>query len=411
MKINNFLQRCNFIDLKIKEIKKIEYFINKNGGKLFIVGGNVRDLILNRNISSNPDLATDIKTKLVLKSLDQGKIKYSKVGLSFGSIAARISSVDFDITSMRKDIKTDGRWAEIEPTDDILEDASRRDFTINAIYCDTKGNLYDPLNGIDDLRNSRVKFIGEPEKRIKEDYLRILRFFRFTFFYASKLDPDGLKSCEKHKGKIKILSFERRMMELKKILLLENMETKSRILNIRKFIEVTLGCKINYKDFERLCKIERFLDSVCFQRRVKYLIGCNRKPKILFEKIDKKFKERLQVKESFIHYTHQELNAILYFSHKDYVLDQLIFDYLNKVISKKKLSKLVEIVRRFKKKKFPLSGNDLIGRGFHPGKKMGKTLRKVEQWWVKKNFMPTKVDCINFVEDMNSIDLPRNKRR
>ena len=110
MKINNFLQRCNFIDLKIKEIKKIEYFINKNGGKLFIVGGNVRDLILNRNISSNPDLATDIKTKLVLKSLDQGKIKYSKVGLSFGSIAARISSVDFDITSMRKDIKTQICW-------------------------------------------------------------------------------------------------------------------------------------------------------------------------------------------------------------------------------------------------------------------------------------------------------------
>ena len=113
---------------------------------------------------------------------------------------AHLKKVSFDITSMRKDLETDGRFAKIKFTNDIIHDARRRDFTINSIYCDMDGNLIDPLNGIKDLKE-KIKFIGRAEDRIKEDYLRILRFIRFSLLYSKKFNSDGFIACKKYKKK------------------------------------------------------------------------------------------------------------------------------------------------------------------------------------------------------------------
>ena len=157
------------------------------GGKLFLVGGNVRDLILENNHTTHSDLVCNLPINLIVESLLKKDIRISKVGIEYGSIVAFINNVSFDITSMRKDLKTDGRYAKIQFTTDINQDAKRRDFTINSIYCDTKGILIDPFDGINDLKKKRVKFIGNPENRIKRGLFKNTKIFEILSFIFKKI--------------------------------------------------------------------------------------------------------------------------------------------------------------------------------------------------------------------------------
>ena len=227
MKIKNFLRTSKYVKLPLSKIKKIEVILKFHKGNLFLIGGVVRCLILKKKISSSPDLVTDLPINLVIKILKKKKIRFSSVGIKYGSIVIYDGQDAFDLTSMRRDVETFGRKARVEFFPDLLEDSKRRDFTINAIYCDTEGNLRDPQGGIRDLKriNPIVKFIGDSERRIEEDFLRILRFIRFSIYYSKKFYMKDLKICEKFKKKILSLSFERRINELKKIIVLTNFES------------------------------------------------------------------------------------------------------------------------------------------------------------------------------------------
>ena len=147
------------------------------------VGGCVRKIINNEKVD-DIDLATNIEPTKVKEALENKNLKFFETGIEHGTITALIENNKFEITSLRSDIKTDGRHAVIEFTTDWIKDAERRDFTINSIYADINGNLFDPFDGKKDLENGLIKFIGEPEQRIKEDYLRILRYFRFFALYS-----------------------------------------------------------------------------------------------------------------------------------------------------------------------------------------------------------------------------------
>ena len=151
------------------------------------VGGCVRKYLSNDEID-DIDIATSLTPDQLKGKLNKANIKSVDTGLEHGSITVIVEKVKFEITTLRKDIKTDGRHAEIEFTDSWKDDSDRRDFTINAIYLDEKGKLFDPQLGAKDLKNRVVKFIGDPEKRIEEDYLRIIRFIRFVIQYESKVE-------------------------------------------------------------------------------------------------------------------------------------------------------------------------------------------------------------------------------
>ena len=141
-------------------------------------------------------------------------------GIEHGTITARIEEKNFEITSLRKDVSTDGRRAVVEFTDDWAEDAIRRDFTINSIYSDKEGNLFDPNEGVKDLKNGKIEFIGDPEKRIKEDYLRILRYVRFFLNYSKNEHKLNVKKVIKQNiSEIVKLSKERLIDELKKLVI------------------------------------------------------------------------------------------------------------------------------------------------------------------------------------------------
>ena len=156
------------------------------------VGGCLRK-ILNGEEIDDIDLATNLEPHQVCEILKKNKIQFYESGIEHGTITAKIKNTNFEITSLRKDVITDGRHAKVEFSKNWHEDASRRDFTINSIYSDLDGNLYDPFNGKKDLENGYVKFIGNQKKRIKEDYLRILRYLRFFLNYSKNDHSKNLK--------------------------------------------------------------------------------------------------------------------------------------------------------------------------------------------------------------------------
>lgn len=212
--------RDNYIDVNQlvtdKKIFKLFRTVENHGGVLRFVGGAVRDTLAGIK-NFDIDLATDLSPEELVEACEESGLKTVPIGIKFGTVGVVLNNQTLEVTSLRKDIKTDGRHAVVEFTSDWESDASRRDLTINAIYADEKGSVFDYYNGIDDLENGVVRFIGNAGQRIKEDYLRILRFFRFySIFGKGEIDAKALKACVENKDGIKTLSIERIRDELGK---------------------------------------------------------------------------------------------------------------------------------------------------------------------------------------------------
>ena len=208
----------------IKEAQIIFSHLNEieKDSNVRFVGGCVRKAFCGE-IVDDIDLATSLTPDEVKKKLNKENIKVIDTGISHGTVTAIINKKRFEITTLRKDILTDGRHAKVEFTKNWEEDASRRDFSINAIYVDMQGRIFDPQNGIFDLQNRKIKFIGNPEERIQEDYLRILRYFRFvTQYNKGDYDPDVIRVIKLYINGLNKISNERKFDELTKILKLKN---------------------------------------------------------------------------------------------------------------------------------------------------------------------------------------------
>ena len=194
--------------------------LNDGGVEVRFVGGCVRDAVFGRPVK-DIDLATDAEPPRVIELLGEKMIRAVPTGADHGTITAIPDQRPFEITTLRQDIATDGRHAEVGFTKDWAADAARRDFTINALSADRDGNIYDYVDGLADLRAGRVRFIGVPEDRIAEDHLRILRFFRFHATYAAAgPDEASLAACHEASSMVETLSGERVWQELSRLLIL-----------------------------------------------------------------------------------------------------------------------------------------------------------------------------------------------
>ena len=243
------------------ELKYLFNILIKNGDEARLVGGCVRNFLLNKTINDY-DIATQYLPEEVENILKKNNIKYFTIGKQFGTITAIINNQHFEITTLRKDIKTDGRHAIVEFTKDYIEDAKRRDFTFNALYMDYEGKIYDYFNGTADLKNGIINFIGNSQDRITEDNLRILRFFRFYTYYCFEMNYFDLQNCIKYKDKIKTLSKERISEEFYKILqspysikvlsIMQNYGILQEILNINK--------KLNFDNLQIFYSINKFIN-------------------------------------------------------------------------------------------------------------------------------------------------------
>ena len=216
------------------ELKELMRLLSSSGKECYIVGGAVRDLLLGYKKFKDVDLTTSLSVEQLKQIFDQNQIRFDDRALKYGCLTVRNKKRNFQITSFRKDIRTFGRAADIEFVENIEEDAKRRDFTINAIYCSYSGQIIDPLGNLEDLNKIKLDFIGDPEFRIKEDYLRILRFFRFVAVLDLKDEnvvSKNLPIIKKHINGISDLSYERVASEIRKILLARSPSFALKLMN------------------------------------------------------------------------------------------------------------------------------------------------------------------------------------
>ena len=197
--------------------EKAAFLYHVLDGRVRLVGGCVRDYLLHKHFQDR-DMATTLTPDEVVERLKKNNIQYLDIGRAFGTIVAKVEGTPFEITTLRKDIETDGRHAVVGFTKSWATDAKRRDFTINALYADKNGKIYDYTGGLGDLKNRRVRFVGDAKKRMQEDYLRVLRYFRFWAKMGEKqVAPDIQKALPKVIHFLGTLSIDRRRDEMFKI--------------------------------------------------------------------------------------------------------------------------------------------------------------------------------------------------
>lgn len=403
-KIKNFKIQFKKFDFPSDLILTINHVIRKNGGQLKIIGGGSRDLILNTPTSKDLDLVTDMEAKELVRCLDKEKIKYSRSGLKYGCIKLIIEKSSIEITSLRKDFNYDGRRPYIKYTKNWNVDANRRDFTINSIYIDLNGEIFDPHEGYDDLLKKKVKFIGDPKIRITEDNLRILRFLRFSIKYADIIDEDGFNACKKYKKTIRTLSYERRLEEIKKIIVLNRFKNFFKEIS-KYFFHDIFETNVYLRNFEKLVFIENLLSNVSSIRRLKFFFQ-KKKRLDFFKAFSGKDLGRIKYKISLENYKFQNIRKMIFLHGKINVIDQVLFDFSKNKINSDDAMKLTNFVETTKIPKFPVSGNDIRKLGFKEGLEIGKKLNFLKKIWVNDNFLNTKKDLINKI-----VKSPSNLRR
>ena len=402
-----FLRRNNFknISASIKDLsthKKVDQIFkaikqNSISGEIRYVGGCIRK-ILNNEVVDDIDLATNLEPQEVCEILKNNNIKFYESGIEHGTITAMIDNFKFEITTLREDVETDGRHAKIKFSKDWKKDASRRDFTINSIYSDDAGNLFDPFNGKKDLENGYIKFIGEPDKRIKEDYLRILRYLRFYSNYSKHHhDTDVIKKIKINIGGISKLSKERLFDELKKI---TNIKTLEKLSKDKTSSEIFLMIFPEIKNLDFFSKLKphsfnlaREFDFI-FLLMLMILDNSDNADYFLYKfNISNKDKKRIKILDNFYRensskkITLNDLNKIFYFSGKQAVID--ILNY--KIFKSKKLDlKLKEFKDHFINKIIPIMPikADLLMSKYKisKGKILGDKIKSIEEKWVENNF-------------------------
>jgi poly(A) polymerase len=233
--------------------------LNREGFEARVVGGAVRNALLNQPVAE-VDFATTSPPEDTLRLAHAAGLKTAPTGIAHGTVTIIVKGTPFEATTLRQDVKTDGRWATVAFGKDWAEDARRRDFTMNALYADAVGEVHDPLGGLPDLFARRVRFVGDPDARIREDYLRILRFFRFSAQYGEgAFDRDGVAASIRQRLGLTRLSRERIRAELLRILVARRAADAIEVLDESGLLLLILGGVALRRGFERLCVIEAAL--------------------------------------------------------------------------------------------------------------------------------------------------------
>ena len=362
------------------------------------VGGCVRKII-NKEKVDDIDLATNLDPQKVCEALKENKINYYETGIEHGTITAIIDEYKFEITTLREDISTDGRHAKVQFSKDWKEDASRRDFTINSIYSDREGNLFDPFDGRKDLENGLVKFIGNSDIRIKEDYLRILRYLRFFTNYSKHPhNPELIRKLKMNIGGISKLSKERLFDELKKISQSKNLEKIAKNKTSFELLQIIFPELKNIIIFSKLNSYKRSIleeNDFIFMLSLMIIDDSDNTDYFFYKfNISKKDQKRIKIINDFYQekissktFLENRMNRIFYYDGKQAVCDILNY-YLIK--SKKIEKNLMDLIHLYKNKsipKMPIGADTLMTKFNIPeGKQLGTKLKTIEEEWVKNNF-------------------------
>ena len=372
---------------------------------IYVVGGSIRDALLNREIT-DIDFATSLEPKTITEILNKENIKFIDVGIDHGTVTAIINERKFEITTFRNDIFTDGRHAQVSFSNSLEEDALRRDFTINAMYLDKGGNLIDPTDGKKDLENRVVRFIGNPDERIKEDYLRILRYFRFLALFGD-ISPDAevMKTITANLDKLSVVSKERQWNELKSILSLTAPNNAISAMSEIGLLDVYFdGTSIN-DAFVNLIEIEsRISLSIDPILRLSTLIENSLDKantiikKLPLSKSDSTDLLKLSTlnKKIVSYMSMKEVRYLLYLLGRDGFQKQILVNWAKDKNNKNEVNwrSLYEVAQSWEKPSFALTAKDVINMGISQGPMVGDILKEVEDWWAENDFIDDKFSLI-----------------
>ncbi len=368
-------------------LQQVMAAIAHGGGEVRVAGGAVRNALLGVPIA-DVDLATTILPHDVMRVCKAAGFGVHPTGFEHGTVTVVNNGVQFEVTTLRRDVETDGRRAVVAFTSDWAQDAMRRDFTMNAMYCDAAGKIFDFTNGYRDLLRNRVKFVGDANERIKEDYLRILRFFRFhAWFGKGAPDKIGLAACTKSKSGLKKISAERIRQEVFKLIVAPRAVPTLKIMAA----SGVLRAIIPYTDDWRL--IGRLPNDAVLR-----LYGLAKKPAELKDLLRLSNIAALRIQDLTLALEFSPLlkppeqRAMLYHLGKQAWTDAVQFNWASGKTSKKDLKwqALLDLPNTWPIPKLPISGQDMLEAGIASGPHMGEVLRCLEDWWVASDFASTR---------------------
>ncbi|MEE8502264.1 MAG: CCA tRNA nucleotidyltransferase [Kiloniellales bacterium] len=385
--------------------------LSADGAEPRFVGGCVRDAVAGRPVK-DVDLATPDPPERVTALLERAGIKAVPTGLEHGTVTAVSGGRPFEVTTLRVDVETYGRRARVAYTDDWQADAARRDLTINALSCAPDGTLYDPFGGLGDLRDGRVRFVGNPRQRIREDYLRLLRFFRFHAHYGQGgPDPEGLAAATELAAEATDLSGERVRDELLKLLAADDPLPVLELMHahgvLRSFLPETAGMAA----LAGLLTVEPDDDAPDSLRRLAAVLEPDLNAAEAVAKrlrLSRAERERLgQLLSSGgppdaavrVGMPETRLRVALYRLGAEAARDGLLLDWARRPEDAR--SKLREdlqsglaVMAAWRPMRFPLQGRDAVALGIQPGPGLGALLAEIEAWWIAEDFQPDRQACL-----------------
>lgn len=401
-------------------LKRIFALLKADGGEVRIVGGAVRNALMDLPVV-DVDLATTLTPDVVVARAKAAGIKAVPTGIEHGTVTLVIDGEGFEVTTLRRDVETNGRHAQVAFGTDWQTDAERRDLTINALYADEKGEIIDLIDGLPDIETGTVRFIGDAAMRISEDYLRILRFFRFFAHYGSgRPDADGLRASARAKDKLGTLSAERVWSELKK--LLSARDPSRALLWMRQSGVLT----------EILPETEKWgIDAIHGLVATEQALGWAVDPMLRLSAILPPDRDRLVALAARLRLSKAEAAYLTYWASapaadpelKETALDRLLYRQgvegvktrlklalvaaradvsagdtaMQKVA---RLSTLLARAEKFHKPGFPLSGVDVMAAGVEAGPKVGEVLKSLEEKWIDVNFSLDRAALTARLKDM-----------
>ncbi|XGA08842.1 MAG: CCA tRNA nucleotidyltransferase [Wolbachia endosymbiont of Xenopsylla cheopis] len=391
-----------------KEARLIIEAIEKSSGEIRFVGGCVRDSILEREVH-DIDLATNLLPEQVIAALEASNITVIPTGLKHGTVTAVLNQQPFEITTLRHDIRCDGRHAEIEFTNSWQADASRRDFTFNALYADKYGNIYDYFDGLEDLRQRKLSFIGSPEARIKEDYLRILRAFRFhANICIGKISDEILSACSKHAEMISSLSGERIRDEMLKLLscsdyLVPTLVSMQKCDVLQKIIPDKVSCNVlSHKilsEVDSIVKLALLLRTTVADRKSigEYMSS--------FLRLSKKQKKKLMfiLKNNIsTDLSEKEQKRYICLFGLELYKDIIKICCIEAEKNVGEIQKYMLFADSCLIPDFPISGSDLQNIGYRQGKYLGESLKMVRNYWEASSYALTKDELLSYAKSLLS---------
>jgi poly(A) polymerase len=362
------------------------------------VGGCVRNAVLGQPID-DLDLAVDQPPETVMRALEAANIKAVPTGIKHGTVTAIADGRVFELTTLRRDVETDGRRAVVAFTDDWLADAGRRDFTFNALYADPDGTFYDPFDGRADLAAGRVRFIGDPDQRIAEDRLRVLRFFRFHAWYGRpSLDGAGYQACARNAGTLGSLSGERVRKEL-----LRTLEAPGApdALDAMREAGVLDHWLPEYAGSTRLRALMAREDRADGLRRLAAILSSDVDAVTIGKRLKLSTQEALRLEVMLAREPAIDIaggprswRAGIYRLGNGLYIDRLLLASEAPGDWRAALA----MARSWTPPELPVSGGDALKLGLKPGPKVGALIDGVERWWVEGDFAADRAACLAELE-------------